>query len=358
MVAELAATLATCARNSGHFLQDWAGTFGALPASMTRRWLPIALALGGFACTQDVGPEPGDDPRDECALCEGKADGWDAPAEGSCEASGVVRVANEASLEELDIDARLNRRAAQNIVETRPFESLREVDDVPYVGVVTLSQLLDYARDRGFTACEVTAEIGIVSDLDKTVIPPGVDDALPAAPYPGVSTLYRILELGADGASEAGDTTYVTARSPDRIEGVPEWLAEHGLPEGGIETGTTTYPAVAQAEKVRDISGVLDATPGQSFVLFGDSSHRDPEVYKEILALYPDRIRAGIIHRVNITVSPHRVEGLHLVDHYPHAAAVLVALGVITEEDAFAVYEAAVAEGLELPEESFRALLP
>jgi hypothetical protein len=328
--------------------------------------LPFVLTTT-LGCSADVGTgEPAADPRDECALCAGKADAWDSPAEGSCDAQGLLRVANEASFEELDIDARLNRRAAENIVEAREadaFDTLTDVDDVPYVGVSALQALLDYARARGLTD-ECTdpgpgeVELGFVSDLDKTVIPPAPDGAeLPAAPYPGVTTLYRILEIGADGSLEPGDLTYVTARSPDRLEGVPEWLAEHGLPEGPIETGTTGIPHIAQAEKVRDISRTFDASPEQAFVLFGDSSHRDPEAYKEILALYPDRVRAGIIHRVTMTVSPGRVEGLYLVDHYPQAAAILASLEILTEEEAWLVYEAAVAEGLELEEEAFRALL-
>ena len=324
---------------------------------MTLRPIAIALALVA-GCAQPVLSEPGGDPADECALCEGKADGWGAPAEGSCEAEAMVRLANEASFDELDIEAGLNRRAVENLFAARPFGSLREVDDVSYVGVVALSLMRDYARERGLTeACADVSEMGIVSDLDKTVIPPEDDYALPPAPYPGVATLYRILEHGADGEGAPGDTTYVTARSPDMIAEVPEWLAEHDLPEGPIETGTADFWD-AQAEKVRDISRVLDATSSQPFILFGDSSHRDPEVYSEIRELYPDRIRAGVIHRVTATVSPHRVEGLHLVEHYPHAAAVLVGLGVLTEADAWTVYEAAVAEGLVLEEADFRALLP
>jgi hypothetical protein len=329
-------------------------------ALLRRAALATLLVTG---CAHDATDAP-PDPRDECATCAGKADGWGAPAEGSCEARGIVRVANEATFVELDDGARLNRLAAENIVEAReemPFSTVRDVDDVYYVGVSALEALLAYAGERGFVAeCEGeggTVELGVVSDLDKTVIPPEDDYALPEAPYPGVTTLYAILEHGSDGSGADGDFTYVTARTPDRVEGVPEWLAEHGLPEGPIETGVSGLPWVAQPEKVRDISGVFDANPEQSFVLFGDTSHRDPEAYQEILALYPDRFRAGLIHRVTETVSEHRLEGLHMHESYPEAAAILVGLGVITEADAWRVYEAAVAEGLELDEAEMMALL-
>ena len=40
---------------------------------------------------------------------------------------------------------------------------------------------------------------------------------------------------------------------------------------------------MAQPEKIADVSAILDRYPNMSFVLLGDSNHRDPEVYAEIL---------------------------------------------------------------------------
>jgi hypothetical protein len=331
-----------------------------------RRLSVLFFAAGLAACALEATDAPLD-AVDECATCSDKADEWAVPAEGSCDARGLVEIANEASFDELDQDAGLNRRAVEHMVEARevaPFETVADVDAVRYVGVATLELILDYARGSGAVErCEnempdPELEIGIISDLDKTVIPHAGDLALPDAPYPGVMTLYQILERGSDGSGAEGDTTYVTARNPERLDGVPEWLLEHGLPTGPIETGgDSSAPWVAQAEKVRDITRVLEARPGQSYVLFGDTSHRDPEVYREILATFPDRIAAGIIHMVNITVTMSRLEGLHLVTSYPEAAAVLFHLGVLTEDDARTVYEAAVDEGLELSESDFEAML-
>lgn len=337
------------------------------------------------ACAADMADPSPADPRDECATCAGKDDGWGAPAPDSCEAEAIVRVANEASFEELDDDAELNRIAASHLVAARertPFTTLEEVDDVFFVGVHALGALLAYGRELGFVAaCEAAralpVEYGLVSDLDKTVIPPEVDEGTSDAPYPGVVTLYRILELGADGAGATGDVTYVTARTPERVDCspsgpcVPGWLAAHGLPEGPIETGISGVPWVAQSEKVRDISRVLDANPDQPFLLFGDSSHRDPEAYREVLELYPKRTVIGLIHRVTATErDATRFDDLHVYDHYPEAAAILVGLGVITEADAWRVYEAAVQcadpaspdvalceEGLDLDEALMIALL-
>jgi len=197
-------------------------------------------------------------------------------------------------------------------------------------------------------------ELGIVSDIDKTLLPPGGEgDALPA-PYPGVVTLLRELEFG--GGGRPGDVTFVTARTPERAEGVDVWMASHGIPAGPIETGISGMPWIAQPEKVRDISRVFDLRPDQQFVLFGDSSHRDPEVYREIIAAYPDRVIAAFIHKVN-NPSASRVEGLHLIESYAEAAGILFGLGTVDEASARRVMIAARDEGLALSDDAIDALI-
>ena len=209
-----------------------------------------------------------------------------------------------------------------------------------------MAQLATLRADFGWlVAPEAKEEIGVVSDLDSTVIPPEKNGQLPW-PYPGVAELYRQLEFGRRG--EAGDVRYVTARSPDRVTGIPGYLQEHALPDGPIDTGTSQQPWVAQPEKVRDISRIFDENPGQSFVLFGDSSHRDPEVYREILNKYPGRVTAVFIHKVNKTVKPERVAGMSLIENYAEAAAQLLKAKVLTVTSTRAVLKAAQRDGLPL----------
>lgn len=270
--------------------------------------------------------------------------------------AAVLWAANEASLTDLDEAAGLDSRAAQNLVDGRPFQSLAEVDAVSYVGLSALGKLEAFGTANG--ACTTPTPpmpmgLAIISDLDKTVVPPSNPD-LGEAPYPGVVTLYEILSGGLAGTDRLN---YVTARTPDRVVEMPDYLEAHGLPTGPIDTGISGVPWLAQAEKVRDASRILDANPGRSYVLFGDTSHRDPEVYKEMRVLYPDRIQAGLIHMVNRTVSDHRLVGLHLFHNYAEAAAILAGLEIISEAQAREVYEAAVAEGLVLSNAEFQELL-
>ncbi len=196
-------------------------------------------------------------------------------------------------------------------------------------------------------------ELGIISDLDKTIIPEH-NGGLPTSAYPGVATMMRLLEFG--GGGQAGDMRYVTARTPGRVAAVPDWLNTHELPEGPISTGVSGIPWVAEAEKIRDISEIFDASGNQRFVLFGDSSHRDPEAYRAIQAKYPDRVIGGFIHRVN-NVRPDRVEGLHLIENYAEAAAILMDLGVFTEDQARQVMVAAQIQGLDISDRDIEGLL-
>jgi hypothetical protein len=194
-------------------------------------------------------------------------------------------------------------------------------------------------------------ELGVVSDIDKTVLPPETAAGLPDA-YPGVAALYTALE-----GSAPGDTYYVTARAADGIEGLAGWMEEQGLPAGPIDTGISTLPWVSQPEKVSDIARIFDAHPDQRFALFGDTSHRDPEVYREILGRYPGRVAAVFIHKVNQTVSPDRVDGMHLVEHYAEAAAIGFGLRLLDEAAARDVMTRARDEGLEISAAEIDALL-
>jgi hypothetical protein len=202
-------------------------------------------------------------------------------------------------------------------------------------------------------------ELGIVSDIDKTLLPKHDYNStapLPAA-YPGVSTLMNLLEHGPDGTGKAGDMHYVTARGPDRIARIPSWMSDNDLPEGAIDTGVSPLPWVAQPEKVSDISERLDATGDQPYVLFGDNSHRDPEVYREIVEKYPDRVEAAFIHKVKTSGDPARYAGLHVIENYAEAAAILFNIGRLDEASARRVMVDAQLQGLDITDAQMDELI-
>ena len=134
-------------------------------------------------------PEPPrvDGPDDDFLGPDGKTD-TGGIEDGTAEACGVLRIANEASFETLDGSppdgVGLDRRAAENIVAFRQgddgvegteddgtFLRLRDLDDVPYVGPAAFEALLGYATSQGFVeACGGGADGDGDGDAD------GVDD--------------------------------------------------------------------------------------------------------------------------------------------------------------------------------------
>jgi hypothetical protein len=281
----------------------------------------------------------------------------EAKAAEAADADGLLR-----DPARLDPKLRADFAAIVEIAPERPYTFSERIltSVMQEFGLADRAALLEEAKNhdngnRRLTRAELTraavaltqgrTEPGIVSDLDKTIIPEH-DEGLPPAAYAGVAALMRELELGRNGA--AGDMYYVTARTPARVEGVPAWLDDHGLPGGPIATGTSTVPWVAQREKVKDITEIFRANPGQRFVLFGDTSHRDPEVYRQIQRDFPEQVHAVFIHKVNERVAPERVEGQRLIENYAVAAAQLYGLGLFTEAQARRVITAARQEGLDL----------
>ena len=65
------------------------------------------------------------------------------------EAALALALANTASFEELDEELELDRRAAQGIVEQRPFSTLADVAEVAYVGPASLERLRAATAEMG-----------------------------------------------------------------------------------------------------------------------------------------------------------------------------------------------------------------
>jgi len=120
-----------------------------------------ALVVTVPACTSGDEVEDGADD----AFPSGKADG--GIDEGSPEALGVLALVNDQAMSasKLRAAAGVTSRVANNITKHRdgadgavgtadddPFDTLAELDRVPYVGPATLNALLEAARDRGLVA--------------------------------------------------------------------------------------------------------------------------------------------------------------------------------------------------------------
>lgn len=156
---------------------------------------------------------------------------------------------------------------------------------------------------------------GIISDLDDTVITTNVTNRLKMLltvallneytrmPFKGVAAFYRALQKGASGA-ENNPIFYVSSSPWNLYPFLTAFLKLHDIPLGTLflkDFGNHTIfnSGDHSTHKINSIEAILNTYPDLSFVLIGDSGEKDPEIYREIVGKYPDRIRAIYIRSIN-----------------------------------------------------------
>jgi phosphatidate phosphatase APP1 len=168
-----------------------------------------------------------------------------------------------------------------------------------------------------------TAKLGIISDLDDTVVQTGATDvratlrsvflsnARTRLPFPGVARLYCALQDGA-GGREHNPVFYVSSSPWNLYDVLSEFLAVREIPEGPLmlrDWGLSErelLPTSHGSHKLDAIKSIIELHPTLPFLLIGDSGQEDPEIYREVVARYPSRILAIYIR--NVTPSPARVD--------------------------------------------------
>lgn len=156
------------------------------------------------------------------------------------------------------------------------------------------------------------ARYAVISDLDDTVLQSKVDTPLHAArlmlfenartrlPFPGVAAFYRALVAGASG--DDGNPIFYISSSPWNVHGVlADFLDAQGIPLGPLLlrdwdlAPSLVRNAGHKAELMRE---VFTSFPALSFILVGDTSQEDPEIYAEAVREHPDRVLAIYIRDV------------------------------------------------------------
>ena len=168
-----------------------------------------------------------------------------------------------------------------------------------------------------------TAKLGIISDLDDTVVQTGATDvratlrsvflsnARTRLPFPGVAMLYCALQQGA-GGRENNPVFYVSSSPWNLYDVLSEFLAVREIPEGPImlrDWGLSErelLPTSHGSHKLDAIKSIVELYPTLPFLLIGDSGQEDPEIYREVVARYPSRMLAIYIR--NVTPNPARAD--------------------------------------------------
>jgi phosphatidate phosphatase APP1 len=181
------------------------------------------------------------------------------------------------------------------------------------------------------------AEYGVISDLDDTVIRTDVQsvprmirqvalgNAHTRLPFPGVAAFYRALQLGRS-ARPVNPIFYVSSSPWNLYDLLDEFLSIRGIPAGPLilrDWGWGVNPAKNAPHKLDAIAHVLDTYPSMQFIVIGDSGQEDPEIYREVVRRYPQRIRAAYIR--NVTPRPERSSAIRqLIQEVAAAGSTMV----------------------------------
>jgi len=160
-----------------------------------------------------------------------------------------------------------------------------------------------------------SAEFGVISDIDDTVIVTGVTDLVKRAwalfltehrvrlPFPGVDAFYAALQSGRGSAAD-NPIFYVSSSPWNLYEHLDEFLGLHHIPAGPLllrDWGLSAQgfaPGGGHGHKLEKMRGLLETMPRLPFILIGDSGQEDPEHYRTICREYPGRILCVYIRNV------------------------------------------------------------
>ncbi|MEM9072200.1 MAG: proprotein convertase P-domain-containing protein, partial [Myxococcota bacterium] len=175
---------------------------------------------------------------------------------GSVEEAGILAFLNDASttFTLLDIDVALDRRAARNLVDERPFASFAEVDAVPYVGSVALQKILTWALENGWVeendGDRDGATLALLNDEETTFTLLDDDVGLDRRAAQNLMDT----RAGADGVvGSADDVVFVSIAQVDAVSYVGpaalDLLATYALSNGyGSEPVTGGVPCAIISE--------------------------------------------------------------------------------------------------------------
>lgn len=125
-------------------------------------------------------------------------------------------------------------------------------------------------------------------------------------PFAGVVHHYQLLAASGQMESESNPFFYVSSSEWNLFYFIQEFAQKNGLPKGVYflnelkkfneiwHTGQNKH-----ATKFFRIVRIIEAYPGRQFVLFGDDSQEDPDIYAALVDHFKDKIFAAYIRRIH-----------------------------------------------------------
>ena len=197
------------------------------------------------------------------------------------------------------------------------------------------------------------AQYGVISDLDDTVIRTDVTsvvrmvratafgNAHTRLPFHGVTAFYQALQRGTH-KQPVNPIFYVSSSPWNLYDLLEEFMAVRGIPAGPMylrDWGLSVNPSQNAPHKIDAIARIMDAYPQLPFILIGDSGQEDPEIYRQIIHRYPDRVRAAYIR--NVTPHPEKSAKIRaLIEEVTRSGATM-----LLTDDTLAAAQHALAQG-------------
>lgn len=188
-----------------------------------------------------------------------------------------------------------------------------------------------YFQDTG-------AGVGVISDIDDTVIQSYTAQNLKRIRTTLFTTTSRrkpvvfIQELFRK-TTERGWPTYYVSKSESNLYGVlTSVFIEMNLPQGPLFlTPYLSFKGLLQGKspdhKIEQIRWLMSAFPDRKFLLFGDDSQKDMQVYGEAIGEFEGRILHVFIRQTALRVSVNKTE------EYQNLQATGVPVMYFNEED-------------------------
>lgn len=199
----------------------------------------------------------------------------------------------------------------------------------------------------------VSAQFGVISDIDDTIVHSHATNLLQMArlvflgnahtrlPFPGVPAFYQALQ-GGRGGSDQNPLFYLSSSPWNLYDLLLEFVKLHEIPVGPVflrdwgVSASELLPTRHATYKLGILRKILDFYPHLPFILIGDSGQEDPEIYRQVVDEYPDRIRAVYIR--DVAADARDAEVVALADELAGSGAnlLLAADTLVMAEDAAA----------------------
>jgi phosphatidate phosphatase APP1 len=187
--------------------------------------------------------------------------------------------------------------------------------------------------ESSLTHCRVMytpsqAKVGIISDVDDTILHTGATDILTMAkltflgnartraPLAGVAKLYELLQHAGNRSNPATNPIFYVSSSPWNLYDLLEdFLEINAIPRGPLLLRDLGFDANKflkgghdhKLEKARSLMKLYDELP---FVLFGDSGQEDARLYATAAEEFGDRIKAIFIRDVDPDIASEHDENV------------------------------------------------